>query len=419
MPAAERTLDRSDEISGRWVSARIVSDDLGHERVRIETGTTGNRLDPSRRVRRRGHDLLLADERIELRSWWPVQEVRTHVVGHFVGDLHGDLRVAGSQDADADLATIDRLTAGALGEDDHAPDLVARVLRSAYPLLRHPIELGARPREVPVPVELVLHHADPRAAARATLGPRVTRPLVRALANSLLPDGQGRIAWEPLVFALMAADRCGPERLTEILETPARQPGAVAFSVTDLERARAMFDSMQPRRIADLLRDALGTDGGTADFVRRLSRHNARPPAPPREPPAPPRPVATRPAEPVDPADRPIDYPTRWRAAAGERVGDLRVVLPTTGNELMDWGAAMENCLGAYRVTVAVQRTRIIGFADGDRLRYAAEISASGALRQLEAPGNTRPVGVRETMIVSFLREWGLIHTDARRDEPF
>lgn len=429
VPVAEttRTVDRHDPATGRWVTARI-HDEHHRPCVRIEAGSTGNRLDPTRRVRRRGHDLLLVDDRLELRAWWPVQEIRTHLVGQFEGDLRGDLRAGGSDDPAADLVRVDELAAHVFGRDEHADGLTARTLRSAYPLLRRPVELGARPLEVPLVVEPVLRHVDPRTAARATLGPRVTRPLVRALAECLLPDERGLIVWEPLVLALMAADRCGPEQLTAILTCRPHRPGAVSFSLTDRDRARAMFAELSPRRVADALVAALADADGTAELIRRLNRFNARPPAPPPAPAPPPRPRAAAPPAPPaapaprparDPADRPIEYPRAWREAAGREVNGLRVVLPATGNELMEWGASMGNCLGAYRNVVADQRTRIIGFAAGRRLRYAAEISAGGALRQLEAPGNTRPIVANEQAIVAFLRDRGLIDTDARQTEPF
>ena len=410
-------LHRENPATGRWLSAVAEVDVLRDGRLRIEVGSTGNRLDPARRVRRRGHDLVRVAGRLELRSWWPVQEVRTHVVGQFVDDLRGDLAAAGAADVDDDIASIGR-TATDLFGDDTCDDLAALVLTSAYPLLERPVEMGARPTVVPVPLEPLLHHDDPRAAARAALGPRVTRPLVRALAASLVPDDDGKVAWEPLLLARLASDRCGPEQLASILTTRPHRPGAMSLSLSDIDRGRAMFEDSHPRRIAEQLVEALEAEGGTTALVRRIVEHDARPPAPPAPPtPLPRRRAIAAPERMADPGDDPIRYPTAWQRVLGMEVPDtrLRVVLPTTGNELLTWGLAMDNCLAAYRLPAATGRTRMMGFAVDDELQYVAEVSATGTLRQLEAPGNRRPERARGRAILAFLREHRLIETDARR----
>lgn len=410
-------LHRSDPTSGRWV--RIVGDRdvVSRGRVRIETGVTGNRLDPSREVRRTGHDLLRADGRIELRSWWPVNEVLTSVVGQFEDDLRGRFAAAGSADPDADLAMVDEVVAGVLADGDTAEaaatgatGFAARLLRSAYPLLAVPLAQGARPGSIPQGVEPLLRHDDPRAAVRAVLCPRVTRPLVRATAAALVPDGRGALVWEPLQCALMAALRCGPEQLAAVLSAPVAQPGAVLFSLTDLDRARAMFAEIHPRRVSEILCAALSEPGGVARLATRLAEWDARPPAP-----APRPPVQRTLGPPPDPATQPIAHPPTWVALAGTPVADLTVVLPRTGDELIEWGASMDNCLGAYRNTVALGRTRIMGFARGDRLIVAAEISRERVLRQLETRGNTRPDRATEVAVVAFLRAHHLVDADARR----
>lgn len=420
MPVTRRRteLRRDNPTTGRWLSAVADTDVPGAGRLRIEIGSTGNRIDPQRRVRRRGHDLVRIGGRLELRSWWPVQEVRTHVVGQYADDLRGELAAAGSPDVDDDLGEIGRLATELF--DDEAPESLATlVLRSAYPLLRRPVELGARPAVVPVPLEPLLHHEEPRAAARAALGPRVTRPLVRALAASLVPDDDGAIAWEPLLLARLAADRCGPEQLVTILGTQPHRRGAISISLTDIDRGRAMFEDTQPRRIAEQLVEALEAEGGTTALVQRIIRHDARPPAPPVPPtPAPPpRRDIPDPRVVVDPCDQPIQYPAAWRGVEGTRVPHttLRVVLPRTGNELLEWGLVLDNCLGAYRLPAATGRTRMMGFADGGQLHCVAEVSAARTLRQLEASGNRLPRPARSAAILAFLREQRLIETDARR----
>ena len=409
-------IDRHHAGSGRWV--RIAGDPGA---VRVEVGGTGNRLDPDRRVRLAGHEFTVAGRRAVLRSWWPVREVITHRTGQYVADLRGELAASGSPDPDADLRELDRALALLLGQDPvdgPAESICRRVLVAAYPLLDRPLAAGASPEIVPVAAEALLRHGEPRAAVRAALGPRVTRPLVRALAHALMPDEHRRIVWEPVLCALMAAASCGPEQLTAVLTTPVHRPGAIRFTVTDVDRARAMFVGRDPRRVAERLRTALAEDGGTAALLREITEWDARPPAPPRPPPGVGPPPERRPAAPAirDPALEPIRYPASWRAVEGREVAGHRVVLPVTADELVRWGQQMDNCLGAYRHAVATGRTRIMGMADaGGGLRMAAEISSGRVLRQLEAGGNTPPARHTAVHVVAFLRANRLIDADARR----
>lgn len=426
----ESRLDVTGDRSGRWVRVRRTEGVGGQPGLTIDAGSTGNHLDPDRRRHLHRHEIVVVAGRLELRETWPVREVCTHETVQFVRDLHGELVAAHDGDEEAAAKDVDRLD-GVVRElftmvldpkSGPVPDDTAGlVLASAYPLLRHPMAQGARPARIPLAVEPLLHHPDPRAAARAVLGPRVTRPLIRALAHALLPDEEGRIAWEPIVFAVMAAERCGPEQLADVLRAAPARPGAVSFSLADVDRARAFFVDGAPRRVRDRLCAALRDAGGTAAFAEELVEHDPRPPAPPVEirPPepdaAPPAPVAAAAVPDPEPETRRIGYPPAWRRAEGATVADLRVVLPRTGNDLLHWGTAMDNCLGMYRTVAAHGRTRIMGFADGARLEVVAEISRGRALRQLEAPGNTRPHPATDEAIVSFLRAHGLIETDARR----
>ena len=400
--------------------------------VRVEVGGTGNHLDPDRRVRLVGHELAAVGGSAVLRTWWPVPEIITNRTGQFVADLRGELAASGSPDPDTDLLELDRAltrvfgpppSGAPVGSDDPAGSITRRILASAYPLLGRPLAEGAGPEVVPVAAEALLRHDDPRTAVRATLGPRVTRPLVRALAGALLPDPRGHIVWEPVLCALMAAPSCGPEQLTAVLTTPVHRPGAIRFTVTDVDRARAMFVDRNPRRVAERLQAALAGEGGTAALLREITEWDARPPRPPAPPAPPPGPAPVREpvrptpaAAPRDPALEPIPYPASWRGVEGRAVVGLRVVLPATADDLVRWGQEMDNCLGAYRNAVATGRTRIMGLASADgQLWVAAEISNGRVLRQLEGRGNTRPPRDVATQVVAFLRAHRLIDADARR----
>src|SRR5699024_6533972 len=135
--------------------------------------------------------------------------------------------------------------------------LDARLWAAVHPLLRVPLAEGAVLDRVPVALDRVLRTRDPRRAVQLAFS-RVTRPLVRALASSLLPSGPGaRIPFEPALLALMASPWCGPEQLVQVLTTPPHRPGAVAFDVGDIDRSRTMFEGVPPRRVVQRLCDAL------------------------------------------------------------------------------------------------------------------------------------------------------------------
>ena len=307
--------------TGRWVSVVGDRDVLGHGRVRFEVGSTGNRLDPTRRVRRTGHDLVRADGRLELRSWWPVQEVRTPDVGQFSADLGASWRPPAAPTPTPIWPTSichRPRPAGRPVEPGRRRPGGPHLAIGVSPAAR-PIELGARPVTYRWRSRRLLRHADVRTATQKTLRPRSTRPLVRAVATSLLPDGEGRIVWEPLQCALMAAMRCGPEQLVSDPDLAAAPPGrGVVLRGRDRPGPSDVRRSSQPRRVAE-------TSSRRVDRTGRHdpSRHHASPsgtPGPRHRPRLPPprrrprheRAVAPRPG-------RPGRRPHRLPAGVGAR----------------------------------------------------------------------------------------------------
>lgn len=405
-------LDRRDPVSGDWVVVRA-----DEHRVEIGSGGTGNRLDPTRRVRRSAWEIRRIHGDLELRATWPVPELVTHRIGEHVDQLRDDLARAGG-DPDVDLATVAAaLPAALVTEVEPRLALDAVLWRAAHPLLRTPIERGARPDHVPVALDAILRAPDARQAARRAFG-RVTRPLVRALAASLLPDADGRIPFEPAVLALMAGPWCGPEALTQILLTPPHRAGAVAFDIADVDRARAMFHGEAPRRIATQLVAALAEPDGLGGLARDLA--GWVPPAPePRPAILPPRPPA--PASAPVPAPQPartdvaLVHPARLRAVEGREVGPHRIVLPRTGDELLEWGMVLGNCLGGFRHAVAAGRTHLLGLTSGGALHYAVEVTRSGVVRQFEGSGNQQAPTSVTVPVLAALREWGVVSADGRR----
>lgn len=419
----ELDLLRHDPSGGRWVQIAWAGHG-GRRGIHVAFGTTGNRLDPGRRVRRAEYRLRppTPQHRARLDARWPVTESMTHRIGQFVDDLASELSAANSPDPMADLATIEAQVANVPAP--HPPEvhgLAARLLVSAYPLLRVPLSQGWTPQTVPLPVERIVAAADPRQAATGALGTRITRPLVRALAAALLPT-DGVVAWDPLFAALMAAPYCGPEQITTILTTRPDRPNTVAFSLSEIDRARLMLIDVAPRRIVRRLVQALETPGGMAGLVREITAFDTRTilepvrvEAPRVYPPlvVPPAPTTS------DLANVPLSASAAIRAIVGTEVAGLRVCVPATSDELLEWGASMNNCLGIYRHAVAIGQTAIIGFEQNGMLEIAAEVSDTGVLRQLEAPGNRQPERALAQQLTRFLLDSGVARAFRLDPSPF
>ncbi|HAS09127.1 MAG TPA: hypothetical protein DCS55_01195, partial [Acidimicrobiaceae bacterium] len=293
------------------------------------------------------------------------------------------------------------------------PPLDALLWARAYPLLRVPIERGAHLDAVPVALDQVLRATDARRAARRAFG-RVTRPLVRALAASLLPASDSRVPFEPALLALMASPWCGPEQLTELLGRRPHRPGAVAFDVGEVDRARSMFEGVSSRRIATRLGRALTEPDGLRSLATDLATW-VPPPGEPR--PGPARPARARaPVALAPPArtDVPLRHPPALRAVDGLEVGRRRLVLPRTADELVEWGAVLDNCLGGFRHSVAAGRTHVLGVVVGGRLRWAVEITRAGVVRQFEGAGNRQAPEHVVQPVLAALRARGVVRADGR-----
>ncbi|MCO8127078.1 hypothetical protein NHL50_07645 [Acidimicrobiia bacterium EGI L10123] len=411
MPALVETavVRRHDPSSGDWAEVR--SDG---RRIVVASGGTGNRLDPGRRVRRSGWEIRRIGDQLELLSTWPVPELVTHRIGEHVAQLGDDVARAGGT-PDQDLAAVTDAVAALLDEGGPAgpAPLDALLWARAYPLLRVPIEQGAHLDAVPVALDQVLRAADARRAARRAFG-RVTRPLVRALATSLLPAPDGRVPFEPALLALMASPWCEPEQLTELLGRQPHRPGAVAFDVGEVDRARSMFEGVSSRRIATRLGRALTEPDG----LRTLATDLATWVPPSSEPrPGPARPARAPAAVLAPPArtDVPLRHPPALQAVDGLEVGHRRLVLPRTADELVEWGAVLDNCLGGFRHAVAAERTHVLGVVVGGRLRWAVEVTRAGVLRQFEGAGNRQAPEHVAQPVLAALRSHGIVRADGRR----
>jgi hypothetical protein len=387
----------------------VVTGDDQHLRVRA--GTTGNRIDPDRRVPRSCWELRRVGGQLEILATWPVAELVTHRAGDQVDQLRDDVRAAGG-DPDADLALIATAAAPLLAGSPAGVPLQHQLWAALYPLLAEPVGRAGALGRVPVVLDRILRAGGARRAAALAYG-RATRPLVRAFAASLLPADDRRIPFEPAVLALMASPWCGPEQLCSILATPPHRPGAVAFDVADVDRARAAFSGVAPRRVADRLRRALVEPDGTRLLAEELAAWR---PEPPPRPVAAPAPIATTQRPPVR-TDAVLRHPPRLRALVGVEVAGHRIVLPRTADDLLGWGRALDNCLGSYRHVVAEGRTHVLGLEDpGCRLRYAVEVTRSQVLRQIEGRGNRAAPPSIAAPVLELLRARDVVRADGRCD---
>ena len=384
-------VERRDPASGRWL---VVEHDRA--RLQVTVGSTGNRLSTDHRRRRLTWQIAVIAGQLEVLALWPVREVLTEQIGCVIDDLADDLRHAGGDHSDLDR--IREAVAGLFGRDRTDDPLAMVLWAAAFPLLGSVDPIGAGLRTVPRVLGPLLRADTPRAGARALYG-RVTRPLVRTVARRLAGDGAGSV-FDPLVIAAMAVGTCSPEQLTSIIGTDPARPGAVAFSVADVNRARCAFADQPPRRVTATLQAALSQPDGLHDLADRLrSWAPVRPDPTPAPLPMAPRRRGRTPAPAVataapatdDPSSQRISHPATWRAARDQHILGHTVILPRTGDDLLQWGRALDNCLGTFRYAATSGRSRILGLTCDGTLRYAVEVTPGGTIRQIEGRGNQQP----------------------------
>jgi len=327
------------------------------------------------------------------------------------------------------------------------PDLLAIVAGGAFPLLGAAFARGAGPvREVPRWAAPVVGCADARAAATLAFGARATRPVVAALAASLVAGDRGRpVSLYPLALGLMAP-ALGPDRLARVLRVigPERRPeewpdGEVVAA------ARRLTPELGEHRTERLLVDGAVIDDGptvladalcTYGLVRhrlgrrlpnRLAEFRAHcaallPPDPNPDGVVAPR-RRSRPApEPTAAAQRRgamlrapataaaavdvnlvLAHPTAVSTLAGREVtgngNRLRFVVPRTAAELAEWGRRLHNCVGGFGPAVHEGRSWLFGVEADERLAYCIEVRPGGDIRQFHAAHN-RPVPRRDALAV-------------------
>lgn len=317
-------------------------------------------------------------------------------------------------------------------------ELLTRFGGASYPLLAAAFIAGAGPiHSVPRWSDAILAEPDPRHAARLAFGQRATRPVVAALARSLVRVGTAPVDLSRLAFALIGRDVLEPDQLAALLICDGPTwPDASLPTPRRLERARAATRRWGPERtLGYLLQAAGGETAGRLFFecvdhatdlqshapinlpagledLRALYRVQVRTAG--DEPRRPMhrrrRALAQAPiADEADPVDHgplvaprvhshtsftdttPIRQPAWLNGVDGSSTGSFTMVLPRTCGDLVRWSRAMANCIDTFRAAAVEGASHLVGIAVQGRLRYVLEIDPNRRLRQFSGHAN-RPV---------------------------
>jgi hypothetical protein len=151
-------------------------------------------------------------------------------------------------------------------------ELATVLLGGAFPLAGSAMARGAGPIEE-VPRWAVATLREPAAvdAARSLVGTRATRPVVAALARSLVPPPEATIALMPLGFAAMAADVLEPDRLAAVLRATDRHHPPSSWPGTDaVSLVRAAAPTLGATRLERMVLDAAAIADGPARLVETV-----------------------------------------------------------------------------------------------------------------------------------------------------
>lgn len=342
---------------------------------------------------------------------------------------------------------------------------------AAFPLLAAAYDAGSAPvREVPRWAEPVVASRTARDGAVAVFGSRTTRPVVRALVESLKPGPSNEVDFANLALAMIGLDLLQPDCLARVLG--AERVGHPSDHLPDpstLQAARLTVATWGPVRAERVLLDAAANANGlkllidTVRYSRQLRGHGpavlpnrltdlhdvhrsrvaTAPPPRPRPAPAQPacQPALPRreirlaePARPARPqhriyappatpqlveADAPLGLTPATQAIHGSTVGDLTFVLPRTAGDLKRWGRLLANCLGDFGPAVAAGRSTIIGIERAGALAFAVEIEAGGAIRQFAGHANRAPDAALRNATVHALVARGLVAPSGSRNAPW
>ncbi len=332
------------------------------------------------------------------------------------------------------------------GNDTPAVTVLAGV---AFPLLAAACDAGAEPPgAIPPWATGILAAPDPRTAARIAFADKATRPVIAALARSLVRTAPDTVDLSRLALALAGRGVLEPDRIAAVLVTGGTAWPTDAWPTTDgLARAAEATRYWGAERTFGYLCEAAADDTGRERFTDAVVHAvDLGPHAPTRLPTrlgalidlyrlqvrtAPATPTRTRPPAPAVRIDDPVGGPPRRAAAPdddtvdhgaffapptagdddtpvapdvaitpppwltpveGTSTGDgLGFVLAHRAGDLIRWGRTMANCLDTYRRAAAAGASHLVGITRAGHLRYVVEITPSRRIRQFSGRAN-RPV---------------------------
>lgn len=151
-------------------------------------------------------------------------------------------------------------------------DLATVLLGAAFPLAGSAMAHGAGPiDQVPRWAVAPLREPGAAAAARVLLGSRATRPVVAALARSLVPPPDATLALMPIGFAAMTADVLEPDRLAVVLgATDRHHPPSSWPRTDDVALVRAAAPTVGAVRLERMVLDAAAIADGPARLVETI-----------------------------------------------------------------------------------------------------------------------------------------------------
>lgn len=368
--------------------------------------------------------------------------------------------------AEADLRAAlydlgDRATAGPVSAD---VPLVALLGAAAFPILAAAYDAGAAPlEEVPRWASDILAASTVRVAATRAFGATATRPVVAALARSLLRGPGEPVDLSRLGLALIGTGVLEPDQLAGVLTAPGEAPGATVapgLSPSQIREARraaarwgaertstylrsAAIDADHRQLFTECLRWAIDLGAHAPLRLPRdladlsvLYRSQVRSVA---EPPSPPQRRETRVHAPVDPAPEPRTDPPVVRRPGGtapnyglhlaprvahaptvtngtriphprwlRRVDDtttatFRFVLPRTCGDLVRWARLLGNCLDSYQAAAVTGASHLVGIEAGGLIRYVIELTPDRHIRQFAGQANRGPSGPNHDEIIEHL----------------
>lgn len=177
-------------------------------------------------------------------------------------------------DAEAHVRNVLGATAGRAGAwqaPAEAP-LVGALGGAAFPLLAAAYSGGRAPlAEVPRWATAVLACPDARTGAVSAFGPKATRPVVAALARSLLAAGGDTVNLSGLALALMGVRVLEPDRLVRVLGAPAPAWSPDGLPEPALIRvAQPVTASWGPARTERVLSEAATRPDGLSLLARTM-----------------------------------------------------------------------------------------------------------------------------------------------------